>query len=279
MDIVYSLLSAWYSQLYNQPRLTLRQVKDLYKELHLKPDIYAPSISVDKASINQQIELYLRYKRYKQTICDVFPIIAANALKTELCITNEFGTNSCDFITLPPRSPIEIPNLYLHRIHCNHYNGLQRSPAPYSSQCLAIQPSAALVTPAEPNECHIKPSAALSTTVQDECHTREISSFPALSLTQHHTTSAAPQIGHLNRPSVVLTAPALQSHVSSSVSAQSRHQIRPFAVPPAIPQVDNHAVLHSPSQVICQTKSTVAQTPWQIIQGWPVPGDAGSSTT
>ena len=212
--------------------------------------------------LNQQLELYLRYKRYKQPICDVFPIIAANALKTELCIINQTGNNSCDLITLPPRSPSKLPILYLHRINGNHYNGLQRSPAPYSSQCLATQPSAALVTPAGPDECHIKPSAALSTAAQDECHPRQIGSFPALA--QTHTTSAAPQIGHHTRPSAVLTVPALQSHVSSSVSAQGRHQTRLSAVPPAIPQVDNHAVLHSPSQVNCQTKSSVAHTPWQI---------------
>ena len=173
--LFYSLLSSWNSQLYNQPRLTLQQVKDLLcNELHQNLDIYAPSISVDKASRNQQLELYLRYKRYKQPICDVFPIIAANALKTELCIINETGNNSCDLITLPPRSPNELPTLYLHRINGNHYNGLQ------------------------------------------------------------------------------------------SFSAQNRHQTTPSAVPPAIPQVDNHAVLHSASQVNCRTKSSVAHTPWQI---------------
>ena len=129
---------------------------------------------MDKASINQQLELYLTYKRYKQPICDVFPIIAANALKTELCIINETGNNSCDLITLPPKSPSEQPTLYLHRINDNHYNGLQ------------------------------------------------------------------------------------------SVSAQNRHQTTPSAVPLAIPQVDNHALLHSASQVNCRTKSSVAHTPWQI---------------
>ena len=74
--LFYSLLSAWNSQLYNQPRLTIQQVEDLlFNELHLNIDIYAPSIGVDKASINQQLELNLRYKRYKQPICDVFPVI------------------------------------------------------------------------------------------------------------------------------------------------------------------------------------------------------------
>ena len=129
---------------------------------------------MDKASINQQLELYLRYKRYKQPICDVFPIIAVNALKTELCIINETGNNSCDLITLHPRSPSELPTVYLHRINDNHYNGLQ------------------------------------------------------------------------------------------SVSAQNRHQTTPSAVPLAIPHVDNHAVLHSASQVNCRTNSPVAHTPWQI---------------
>ena len=116
-----SLLSSWNGQLYNQPRLTLQQVKDLlYNELHQNLDIYAQSISVDEASINQQLELYLRFRRYKQPIFDVFPIIAANALKTKLCIINETGNNSCDLKTLLPRTPSELPNLYMHRINGNH---------------------------------------------------------------------------------------------------------------------------------------------------------------
>ena len=70
--LFYSLLSSWNSQLYSQPRLTLQQVKDLLcNELHQNLDIYAPSVSVDKATtINQQLELYLRYTRYKQPICE-----------------------------------------------------------------------------------------------------------------------------------------------------------------------------------------------------------------
>ena len=88
--LFYSLLSSWNGQLYNQPRLTLQQVKDLLcHEFQLNFDIYAPGINVVTASINQQLDLYLRYRRYKQPICDVFLIIEANALKTELGIIND----------------------------------------------------------------------------------------------------------------------------------------------------------------------------------------------
>ena len=150
----------------------------------------------------------------------------------------------------------------------NHYSGLlkSKSPALYSSQCLATQPSAALITPAGPYEYHIKPSAALSAASQDECQTGQIGSFSVLAQTRYHTTSAAHQVDPQTRSSsTVLTVPTLQNHVSSSVSAQSRHQTRPSEVPPVLARFGNHVVLHFPSQVNCHTKPSVAPTPWQVF--------------
>ena len=53
--------------LFYHPRLTTQQVKDLLcNDLHPNFDIYAPSVNMDKASINQQLKLYIMYKRYKK---------------------------------------------------------------------------------------------------------------------------------------------------------------------------------------------------------------------
>ena len=77
--------------------------------------------------------------------------------------------------------------------------------------------------------------------------------------------SCSPSWPQSRYSSAVLTAPALQSHVSSSVSVQIRHQARPSAVPPALVRFGNHVVLHFPSEVNCHTKPSVAPTPWQVF--------------
>ena len=71
--------------------------------------------------------------------------------------------------------------------------------------------------------------------------------------------------GAPHQASTVLTVPALQSHVSPSVWAQRRRQTRPSTVPTALPGVENHAMLHSPSQVNCQTKPSIC-SPYTTIR-------------
>ena len=163
----------------------------------------------------------------------------------------------------------------------NHYSGLlkSKSPASYSSQCLVTQPSAALITPAGPYECHIKPSAALSAASQDECHTGQIGSLFCFSPDKVSYHISCSQVDPQTRSSsAVLTVPTLQIHVSSSVSAQSRHQTKPYAVPPRPCSVWQSCSAsfpiwsQLPYQAICSPHTMAG-----FLQGWPVPVHVGSS--
>ena len=115
---------------------------------------------METACINQELELYLWYKRYNQPMCGVFPIVATNTLKNELCITNKTENDIYDLITPPLRSLSEPTTLYLHRT--DGYNSLLKSKPP-----VFVSPAAALTTPVTPYKCHIKPF--VTPTVRQVC--------------------------------------------------------------------------------------------------------------
>ena len=146
------------------------------KELQDHSELYLGFYTKSREEFFSELSNYIKHKRYNSDICDIIPIVIANALKLKLKILNEKRHDSFETTIVEPFSASHTGVLFIHR-KGDHYNGVVYRIYPRTVQSALHPPSARRVscsagTTLAPRPTRVRPSSSSARADPTHCPSR-----------------------------------------------------------------------------------------------------------
>ena len=146
------------------------------KELLDHSELYLGFYTKSREEFFSELSNYIKHKIYNSDICDIIPIVIANALKLKLNILNEKRHDSFETTIVEPFSASNTGVLFIHR-KGDHYNEVVYRIYPQTVQSALHPPSA------RPPSCstgstlatrptRVRPLSSSTRAYPAHCHTR-----------------------------------------------------------------------------------------------------------
>ena len=122
--LLYSVCASYNNQLSQLLPLNKEDLINIIeKELQDHSELYLGFYTKSREEFFSELSNYIKHKRYNSDICDIIPIVIANALKLKLKILNEKRHDSFETTIVEPFSASHTGVLFIHR-KGDHYNGV-----------------------------------------------------------------------------------------------------------------------------------------------------------
>ena len=140
--LLYSVCASYKNQLSQLLPLNKEDLINIIeKELLDHSELYLGFYTKSREEFFSELSNYIKHKRYNSDICDIIPIVIANALKLKLNILNEKRHASFETTIVEPFSASNTGVLFIHR-KGDHYNGVVYRIYPQNVQSALHPPSA-----------------------------------------------------------------------------------------------------------------------------------------
>ena len=140
--LLYSVCASYKNQLSQLLPLNKEDLINIIeKELLDHSELYLGFYTKSREEFFSELSNYIKHKRYNSDICDIIPIVIANALKLKLNILNEKRHDSFETTIVEPFSASNTGVLFIHR-KGDHYNGVVYRVYPQTVQSALHPPSA-----------------------------------------------------------------------------------------------------------------------------------------
>ena len=175
--LLYSVCASYNNQLSQLLPLNKEDLINIIeKELQDHSELYLGFYTKSREEFFSELSNYIKHKRYNSDICDIIPIVIANALKLKLKILNEKRHDSFETTIVEPFSASHTGVLFIHR-KCDHYNGVVYRIYPRTVQSALHPPSAHRVscstgTTLAPRPTRVCPSSSSARADPTHCPSR-----------------------------------------------------------------------------------------------------------
>ena len=175
--LLYSVCASYNNQLSQLLPLNKEDLINIIdKELQDHSELYLGFYTKSREEFFSELSNYIKHKRYNSDICDIIPIVIANALKLKLKILNEKRHDSFETTIVEPFSASHTGVLFIHR-KGDHYNGVVYRIYPRTVQSALHPPSARRVscsagTTLAPRPTRVRPSSSSARADPTHCPSR-----------------------------------------------------------------------------------------------------------
>ena len=175
--LLYSVCASYNNQLSQLLPLNKEDLINIIeKELQDHSELYLGFYTKSREEFFSELSNYIKHKRYNSDICDIIPIVIANALKLKLKILNEKRHDSFETTIVEPFSASHTGVLFIHR-KGDHYNGVVYRIYPRTVQSALHPPSARRVscsagTTLAPRLTRVRPSSSSARADPTHCPSR-----------------------------------------------------------------------------------------------------------
>ena len=175
--LLYSVCASYNNQLSQLVPLNKEDLINIIeKELQDHSELYLGFYTKSREEFFSELTNYIKHKRYNSDICDIIPIVIANALKLKLKILNEKRHDSFETTIVEPFSASHTGVLFIHR-KGDHYNGVVYRIYPRTVQSALHPPSARRVscstgTTLAPRPTRVRPSSSSARADPTHCPSR-----------------------------------------------------------------------------------------------------------
>ena len=175
--LLYSVCASYNNQLSQLLPLNKEDLINIIeKELQDHSELYLGFYTKSSEEFFSELSNYIKHKRYNSDICDIIPIVIANALKLKLKILNEKRHDSFETTIVEPFSAFHTGVLFIHR-KGDHYNGVVYRIYPRTVQSALHPPSARRVscstgTTLAPRPTRVRPSSSSARADPTHCPSR-----------------------------------------------------------------------------------------------------------
>ena len=175
--LLYSVCASYNNQLSQLLPLNKEDLINIIeKELQDHSELYLGFYTKSREEFFSELSNYIKHKRHNSDICDIIPIVIANALKLKLKILNEKRHDSFETTIVEPFSASHTGVLFIHR-KGDHYNGVVYRIYPRTIQSALHPPSARRVscsagTTLAPRPTRVRPSSSSARADPTHCPSR-----------------------------------------------------------------------------------------------------------
>ena len=172
--LLYSVCASYNNQLSQLLPLNKEDLINIIEKEH--SELYLGFYTKSREEFFSELSNYIKHKRYNSDICDIIPIVIANALKLKLKLLNEKRHDTFETTIVEPFSASHTGVLFIHR-KGDHYIGVVYRIYPRTVQSALHSPSARRVscstgTTLAPRPTCVRPSSSSARADPTHCPSR-----------------------------------------------------------------------------------------------------------